>query len=70
MTKSCLRVFIVIRPIILHKLLHGDSIWFFIILYSFPLVDVCRLLHIWIQLEITLYVDILICLYMCSAETQ
>ena len=70
MTKSCLRGFSVLYPIILHKLLKGDSICFFIIFYSFPLVDVCRLLPIWIQLEITLYVDIIICLYMCSAETQ
>lgn len=69
-TKSCLKGFIVIQPIILHKLPHCNSICFFVILYSFPLVDVCRLLHIWIQLEITLYVNLIICLYMCSAETQ
>lgn len=69
-TKSCLKGFPVTQPIILRKLLHGDSICFFIVLYSSPLVDVCRLLHIWIQLEIPLYVDIIICLYMCSAEAQ
>lgn len=69
-TKSCLKAFVVIQPIILHKLPHCNSICFLVILYSFPLVDVCRLLHIWIQLETTLYVNLIICLYMCSAETQ
>ena len=69
-TKSCLKAFVVIQPIILHKLPHCNSICFLVILYSFPLVDVWRLLHIWIQLETTLYVNLIICLYMCSAETQ
>lgn len=69
-TKSRLKGFVVIQPITLHKLPLCNSICFLVILYSFPLVDVCRLLHIWIQLETTLYVNLIICLYMYSAETQ
>ena len=69
-TKSCLKGFVVIQPIILHKLPHCNSICFLVILYSFPLVNVCRLLCIWVQLETTLYVNLIICPYMCSAETQ
>lgn len=69
-TKSCLKGFVVIQPIILHKLPHCNSICFLVILYSFPLVNVCRLLCIWIQLETTLYVNLIICPNMCSAETH
>lgn len=69
-TKSHLNGFAVVQPIILHKLSRCNSICFLVILYSFPLVDVCQFLHIWIQLKTVLYMNLIICLYMCSAETQ
>lgn len=67
-TKGCLKGFVVIQPIILRKLPHCNSICFLVILYSFSLVNVCRLLRIWIQLG--LYVNLIICPYMCSTETH